>query len=760
MDAKAAHLGSTTSASPRHLSWALSSLLLLSAGLGLAAAFASWSWHQVRTELSTQVRLTNSLAADASRYRVLSVTEDLPELARQIESAPDDAVRGHILQNYVRYHTRVPALALFDPAGQPLATALQVPTMTLPPLRAQVAEALGHVGADGLWVGRTIMIPQATQRWVPLFLCHKNSLGKNNYVLAAFLRVNDIANDWKHLELPKGSAIGLLRVDGIQIARLPAANPEKLYGTPMKGPLMQAYRAHPGNAGGSYAGRTQSDDQVRLGWYEKLGGLPLLAYLSLPQRVLWSQWWVVAGPALLLLLAFALLAAAIPLLLHLLRARQEHDLYRQARVHPLTQLPNRLAAQEWIEKHAAGQQPFWLMLLDIDHFRDLNNGLGPQRVDELLQETAQRLNTLADAEHAFLAHLGADEFLIGLPRQLDQSLALGIARRAQEGLYQPIASAGYRLALTACVGLTRYPQDGLDVTALLQAAQGAQQLAKSSGPGSVRFFDATVTKKSSERIAFREAVEHALKNDEFQLHYQPVMNLADGSVHHVEALIRWRHPKRGLLAPGEFLPLAEETGWISAISEWVVGEAASTLGRWREHSLRLPIAVNLDADFFASPRLTTLLYSLIRRHQLQPGMLQIEITERTIMLESVQEAATVSVLRDLGIEVSIDGCGTGYSSIAYLRHLPVDASKIDRSFISDLENDGRLVQTIVSMAGVFGARVVAEGVETDRQHQTLLSLGVDMGQGYWYSRPMEESALLEWLRHQPAAAAPPIQSSH
>ena len=760
MDEKAAHLGSTTPATPGHFSWVLSSLLLLCAGIGLAVAFATWSWHQVRADLSTQLRLTNTLAADASRYRVLSLTEDLPELARQIDSEPDAAAHARTLNHYVRYHARVTALALFDTAGRPLATALQNPAPGLPPLQTQVLEARRHAGIGGLWVGRTIRLPQTSQRWVPLFYFHGAPSGAHDYVLAAFLRVSDIVGDWKDINLPKGAAIGLIRADGMQIARLPAPDPEKLYSTPMRGPLMQSYLAHPQAAGGSYVGLTQSDNQLRLGWYEKLAGLPLLAYLSMPQRVLWSQWWVIAGPALLLLLAFAMMAAAIPVVLHLLHKRQERDLLRQARMHSLTQLPNRLAAQEWIERHTRKQQPFWLMLLDIDHFRDLNNGLGPQRVDELLKETGQRLSTLANAEQAFLAHLGADEFLIGLPRQLDQSLALSIARRAQEGLYQPIASAGYRLALTACVGLTRYPQDGMDATALLQAAQGAQQLAKSSGPGSVRFFDATITKKSSERIAFREAVENALKNGEFQLHYQPVLNLGDGSVHHVEALIRWRHPKRGLIAPGEFLPLAEETGWISAISEWVVGEAAATLGRWRERSLRLPIAVNLDADFFASPRLTTLLYSLIRRYQLQPGMLQIEITERTIMLESVQEAATVTVLRDLGIEVSIDDFGTGYSSIAYLRHLPVDAIKIDRSFISDLENDARLVQTIVSMAGVFGAHVVAEGVETESQHQTLLLLGVDMGQGYWYSRPMEESVLLEWLRHQPAAAASPVQGSH
>ena len=746
-----------TPATSGHLSWVLSSLLLLCAGIGLAVAFATWSWHQVRADLSTQLRLTNTLAADASRYRVLSLTEDLPELARQIDSEPGAAARARILSHYVRYHARVTALALFDAAGRPLAAALQNPALGLPSLQAQVAEAMHRADVRGLWVGRTIRLPQTSQRWAPLFY---SPPGKRDYVLAAFLRVSDIVGDWKDMDLPKGAAIGLIRVDGMQIARLPAPDPGKLYRTPMRGPLMQSYQAHPQAAGGSYVGRTQSDDQLRLGWYEKLAGLPLLAYLSMPQKALWSQWWVIAGPALLLLLAFAMTAAAVPILLRLLRARQERDLLRQARVHPLTQLPNRLAAQEWIEKRAAEQQPFWLMLLDIDHFRDLNNGLGPQRVDELLQEAGQRLKTLADGENAFLSHLGADEFLIGLPRPLDQSMALAIARRAQEALYQPIASAGYRLALTACLGLTRYPQDGEDVATLLQAAQGAQQLAKSSGASSVRFFDATVTRRSSERIAFREAVESALKNGEFQLHYQPVLNLANGQIHHVEALIRWRHPKRGLLPPAEFLPLAEETGWISAISEWVVREAAATLERWRESSLHLPIAVNLDADFFASPRLTTLLYSLIRRHHLQPGMLQFEITERTIMLESVQEAATVSVLRDLGIEVSIDDFGTGYSSIAYLRHLPVDAIKIDRSFISDLENDARLVQTIVSMAGVFGARVVAEGVETESQHRTLMLLGVDMGQGYLYSRPLEESALLEWLRHQPSTGAAPAHGAH
>ena len=750
---------SSAAAPPKHLPWALSALLILLTGLGLVAAFATWSWHQVRSDLSTQLRLTNALAADASRFRLLSVTEDLPELARQIEAHPASARR--ILQNYIDFHPRVAALALFDAQGKPLAVAAQASGASITAIEASVPDAIIHAdAATGLWVGKTQAGAQESLRRLPLFLAPKNPQGKAAFVLMASLRVNDVVGDWRHLELPKGAAIGLIRSDGVQVARLPAPNPEKLYGTPMQGALMQAYHAHPEASGGSYEGRTQSDHLLRLGWYQKLVGLPLLAYLSIPESMLLAEWWKIAGPALLLLLAFALSAAAAPLVLHLMRKSRTRDLSRQARVHPLTALPNRLAAQEWIGRHADATQPFWLMLLDIDHFRDLNNGLGPQRVDDLLKETGQRLKALANAEDAFLSHLGADEFLLGLPRPLDQPVILGMARRAQEALYQPIVSAGYRLTLTACIGLARYPQDGEHATALMQAAQGAQQLAKSSGPGSVRFFDATVTRKSSERIAFREAVENALKNAEFELHYQPVVDLASSAVHHVEALIRWRHPARGLLLPGDFLPLAEETGWISAISEWVLGEAAATLGRWRERGLGLPIAVNLDADFFASPRLSTLLHSLIRRHQLQPGRLQIEITERTLMRESVQEAATVSVLRDLGVEVSIDDFGTGYSSIAYLRHLPVDTIKIDRSFISDLENDARLVQTIVAMAGVFGARVVAEGVETETQHQTLIALGVDMGQGYLYSRPVDEAALMEWLARRPAGLTGNIHSAN
>jgi EAL domain-containing protein (putative c-di-GMP-specific phosphodiesterase class I) len=277
----------------------------------------------------------------------------------------------------------------------------------------------------------------------------------------------------------------------------------------------------------------------------------------------------------------------------------------------------------------------------------------------------------------------------------------------------------------------------------------ALQLAKSEGPGSVSFYDPVIPRESGARISFREAIERALAENEFELHFQPVVNLASGLPLYVEALIRWRDPERGLVQPMEFIPLAEATGRIRAISNWVLHRACATYAQWETAGKALPLSINIDAEYFQSPQLIMDVDQLVRQYCIPRDALQFEITETVLMKHTERSTGTIEALRELGVSIAIDDFGTGYSSLSYLRHLPVQVIKIDRSFIAGLdqgERDISIVRSVTAMAEAFQCHTVAEGVETQSQLDTLRSLGVEMAQGFLFSHPLPERELHAYLQ--------------
>jgi diguanylate cyclase (GGDEF)-like protein/PAS domain S-box-containing protein len=409
----------------------------------------------------------------------------------------------------------------------------------------------------------------------------------------------------------------------------------------------------------------------------------------------------------------------------------------------LTQLPNRALfldrLQESLKRANRHHKTIGLLFIDLDRFKTINDSLGHQIGDELLRAVAQRLTACVRASDV-VARLGGDEFTVLLDELSDVKDAGMIAAKVLAALANPILSGGHELAVSGSIGISCYPQDGGDAETLLKSADLAMYNAKEAGRNMYRYFAAEMNMRVQETLVMTNDLRRALQNREFVLHYQPRYHLASGRITGMETLIRWQHPELGLVPPGKFIPLAEETGLIIPIGEWVIRAACEQLKYWRSIGLaKLRLAVNLSPRQFEQEDLARRISSILREAGLDGTHLEVEITEGMAMKDPV---ATVSMLQELkaaGIAVSIDDFGTGYSSLNYLKRFPIDHLKIDRSFVSDLEknpDDLAIVRTIIALAKGLGLSVIAEGVETEGQAKLLRMFGCDDGQGYLFSKPL------------------------
>jgi diguanylate cyclase (GGDEF)-like protein len=419
----------------------------------------------------------------------------------------------------------------------------------------------------------------------------------------------------------------------------------------------------------------------------------------------------------------------------------------------LTSLPNRVLLDDRLAQAIAhserdGQQVA-VMMLDLDRFKLINDSLGHHAGDAVLNEVARRLNAVVRNIDT-VARVGGDEFVLIISPAPERKYAEEIAARAIEALQVPMRVAGVDLHVSSSIGIAFYPADGTTAESLLTRADGAMYCAKQRGRNNQQCFSAAMDSVTRERVSLESDLHHALRHRQFELYYQPKADIATSDVHSAEALIRWQHPQRGLIAPADFIPLAEECGLINEIGAWVLREACRQCKAWQLEGLPpLRIAVNVAAAQFRQGNLLEVIRGALQEAQLEPRWLEIELTESAVMTNPEESAGILERLSRMGVLVSVDDFGTGYSSMSYLRRFPIDKLKIDRSFVKDLgtrPDDGSIVQAIISLAHSLRLKVVAEGVETPQQLQFLQALKCDQYQGFHFSAPLPAAQFAELVR--------------
>jgi len=437
------------------------------------------------------------------------------------------------------------------------------------------------------------------------------------------------------------------------------------------------------------------------------------------------------------------------------RQRAEERIVHMARHDALTDLPNRTMLRERLDhelKRVKRGECLAVLCLDLDHFKSVNDTLGHPIGDELLKVVAERLRRCT-REPDTIARLGGDEFAIimtGMERPTD---AVALAKRIRESITKPYHIDGHQILADISIGVSLAPMDASEPDQLLKNADMALYGAKGDGRGTYRFFEPEMDAKMKTRRELEMDLRSALVNSEFELYYQPLVNLQTNDITAFEALVRWNHPTRGLVSPADFIPVAEETGLIIQLGEWVLRRACQETAQWPAH---IKVAVNLSPSQLKSRNLTELVVSALEDSGMSAHRLQLEITETVLMHNTFNTLATLHQLRKLGVQIAMDDFGTGYSSLSYLRSFPFDKIKIDRSFIQDLSNGAEplaIVNAVAGLARSLNMISTAEGVETQQQLDQLQSIGCTEMQGYLFSHARPAADIVRLFLDPVAMAA-------
>ncbi|HZP95420.1 MAG TPA: EAL domain-containing protein [Candidatus Limnocylindria bacterium] len=431
------------------------------------------------------------------------------------------------------------------------------------------------------------------------------------------------------------------------------------------------------------------------------------------------------------------------------RRRTERDLERLARYDPLTGLPNRTLFRDRLD-HAVlrsrrAATPCALLLLDLDRFKEVNNTFGHRAGDELLRRVGQTLCEVL-RKSDIIARFGGDEFAI-LLHGADAASATRLARRLRKALERPFAVEEHAVDIAASMGVAAYPEHGEDSEILLRHAEIAMYAAKSAHAGHA-VYAPSQDEYSPDRLSLVPQLREAIRTDGLLLHYQPVVRIAEGKPLALEALVRWPHPEQGLIAPARFIPLAERTGLMKPLTDWVLAAALRQCAAWRDAGYAPAVSVNISMRNLLDPEFAGSVAGVLHVHGVEASQLRLEITESVIMADPERAIGTLARLHKLGARIDIDDFGTGYSSLAYLHRFPVDAVKIDRSFVSTMRSDegsATIVRSIIGLGHDLGLEVIAEGVEDRDTAERLAELGCDALQGYYLMKPAPAAELARWL---------------
>jgi diguanylate cyclase (GGDEF)-like protein len=435
------------------------------------------------------------------------------------------------------------------------------------------------------------------------------------------------------------------------------------------------------------------------------------------------------------------------------RRRAEKQIRHLAHYDALTDLPNRALFHERLRKELARiapNQQLAVLYIDIDEFKSVNDTLGHQAGDELLQSVAASLCNLA-GPNEFVARLGGDEFAIMQPAVSNHVEIIGLVTRIFEAIRRPFECLGHQVTSDASIGVAVAPQHGTDLDQILKNADLAMYAAKTAGRRTWRFFEPAMDARVKARRMLEMDLRQALREGAFEVYYQPFVSLEDNRITSCEALVRWRHPERGMISPAEFIPVAEETGLINELGEWVLNTACKDAMTWPGE---FKLAVNVSPVQFKSGTLALKIAAALAASRLPPRRLELEITEAVLIRDDDAALAALHQLRALGVRIALDDFGTGYSSLSYLQRFPFDKIKIDRCFVNDIATQGgsSIVQAVVNIAAARDMMTLAEGVETSEQRESLRALGCTEMQGFLFSRPVPAADILRLLRFPKKAA--------
>lgn len=430
----------------------------------------------------------------------------------------------------------------------------------------------------------------------------------------------------------------------------------------------------------------------------------------------------------------------------------EHELTHLAHHDPLTDLPNRLLLTDRVGQAVASAQVHKrgcaLLMIDLDHFKLINDSLGHSVGDQLLKAVAERLSALF-GQGITLARLSGDEFAVLAENCPQPGHAAALAQRISDGLKESFQIDGHRLFINASIGISLFPSDALSAEQLLRNADSALFKAKSAGRDGYALYTEELTAHAQQRVEIAFQLRRALEQQELRVYYQPVHDLKTSRLIGVEALVRWEHPQRGLVSPAEFIPIAERTGLIAEIDAWVMRQACQQMCQWQAAGVVLSfVAVNISSRLFARRELYQQVAQVLHDTGLDPAYLELEVTESAVMEDPEVALEQMHRLRELGVRLAIDDFGTGYSSLLRLKRLPVQKLKIDQGFVAGLpgdDDDAAIARVIIALAQSMGMQVHAEGIEQVEQAAFLLEHDCDLGQGYWFGRPVP-AASLDWAR--------------
>ena len=441
------------------------------------------------------------------------------------------------------------------------------------------------------------------------------------------------------------------------------------------------------------------------------------------------------------------------------RERLNHLAYHDA----LTSLPNQSLFKDRLKQAIAlsgrSDQMQAVLLLNVDRFRAINDSLGYTAGDRMLQAVAQRLTSCV-RESDTVARFGADEFAVLLMQIGRAQDAANTAKAIKQAVEQAFLIDGQELFITSSIGISLYPHDGRDTPELLKSAGVALERAKEKGTGDYEFYTSGRTNHALKQLLLESQMRPALDRGEFVVEYQPQVDVKTFQLVGMEALVRWNHPMLGQLQPNDFIPLAEDTGMITPIGDWTLRIAAAQNKLWLDSGFSpMRLAVNVSARQFQQAAFVSTVHDLLRETQLDPGLLELELTEGSIMKEPEKAIEKLKEIRHMGINIAIDDFGTGYSSLSYLKRFPIDTLKIDKTFVSDVtvdKDDAAIVKAIVMLGHALDLTVIAEGVETPEQLEYVTSLGCDVVQGYLFSRPLPTKSFTELLMEQLRVTTPSV----